>query len=285
MGWKLFQLDVKSAFLNGEIKEEVYVDQPQGFVIKGKEHMVYKLKKALYGLKQAPRAWYSEINSFLIKSGFKRSMNEPTLFVKHQGTDILIVMLYVDDIIFAGSCENMVEAFKNDMTKKYEMSDMGLLRHFLGMEIYQDKENIFICQRNYAEKILKTFGMFECNPAPTPLVMGEKLYKKDGGNFVDSTYYRSLIGKLLYLCTTRPDLMFAASLLSRFMQNPSHIHLRYNDSDLGGCGDDLKSTSGYCFPLGSGIFSWQSKKQDTVALYRRSRICISSSSHFSSNMA
>ena len=293
MGWKLFQLDVKSAFLNGEIKEEVYVDQPQGFVIKGKEHMVYKLKKALYGLKQAPRAWYSEINSFLIKSGFKRSMNEPTLFVKHQGTDILIVMLYVDDIIFAGSCENMVEAFKNDMTKKYEMSDMGLLRHFLGMEIYQDKENIFICQRNYAEKILRTFGMFECNPAPTPLVMGEKLYKKDGGNFMDSTYYRSLIGKLLYLCTTRPDLMFAASLLSRFMQNPSHIHLGaakhvlryiqgtldyglcyeknkevkligYSDSDLGGCGNDLKSTSGYCFSLGSGIFSWQSKKQDTV---------------------
>lgn len=223
MSWNLFQLDVKSAFLNGKLKEEVYVHQPQGFVIEGKEHKVYRLKKALYGLKQAPRAWYSEINSFLIKSGFVRSRSEPTLFVKRQGTDILIVILYVDDLIFTGSCKNMIEAFKDDMTRKYEMSDMGLLRHFLGMEIYQDEEKAFICQKNYAEKILKFFGMFGCNPVSTPLILGEKLHKEDGGTMVDYTYYRSLIGKLLYLCTTYQILC----LLQVFFQGSCKIQVTY----------------------------------------------------------
>ncbi|KAG6489510.1 hypothetical protein ZIOFF_050781 [Zingiber officinale] len=223
-----------------------------------------------------------------------KSKSEATLYVKRQGIDVLIVTLYVDDLIFTGSNKKMIEEFKDDMTQKYEMSDMGLLRHFLGMEIYQEEETVFICQKMYAETILKKFNMLGCNPVSTPLIMGEKLKKEDGGKAADVTHYRSLIGNLLYLTATRPDLMYAASMLSRFMQSPSHFHLGaakrvlryvqgttdlglsfqknhtlnlvgYCGSDLGGSLDDMKSTSGYCFSFGSAMISWLSKKQQSVA--------------------
>ncbi|GJR92333.1 retrovirus-related pol polyprotein from transposon TNT 1-94 [Tanacetum coccineum] len=225
-GWLLYQLDVKSAFLNGELNEEVYVNQPQGFKVEGKEEKVYKLKKALYGLKQAHRAWYSQINGYFKEKGFDQIKSESTLYVKNQGTsDILIVVLYVDDLVFTGNNKNMIEDFKNEMMQKYEMSDLGLLNHFLGMEIYQDEGGVFICQEKYVEKILKIFDMSKCKPNDTPLVVNDKLMIEDGSSKVDATLYRSLVGKLLYLTTTRPDIMFAASLLSRFMHNPSQIHM------------------------------------------------------------
>jgi hypothetical protein len=127
--------------LNGELKEEVYVEQSQGFVIQGEEEKVYKLKKALYGLKQASKAWYSHIDNYFNESGFKWSKSESTLCVKHQGNvDLLIVVLYVDDLILTGSNAEMIEEFKKDMVNKYEMSDMGLLHYFLGIQVYQDKE-------------------------------------------------------------------------------------------------------------------------------------------------
>jgi hypothetical protein len=225
----------------------------------------------------------------------RRSKNEPTLYVKHQGNvNLLIVALYVDDLILTGSSTEMIEEFKKDMVKKYEMSDIGLLHYFLGIEVYQDKEEVFISQKMYAEKILKKFRMLGCKPMATPFAINEKLKKEDGGKKVDATLYRSLVGNLLYLTATRPDIMFAASLLSRFMHSPSHFHfaavkrvLRYIqgttsygirfcrksivklidfcDSDWGGCVDDMKSTSGYAFSLGSGVFSWSSKKQQSVA--------------------
>ena len=209
-------------------------------------------------------------------------------------SQILIVALYVDDLIFTGNDEKMVEKFRNEMMKKYEMSDMGLLHYFLGIEVYQEEDGVFICQKRYVEHILKKFGMAGCNPVSTPLVVNEKLRKEDGGKMVDETHFRSLVGNLLYLTATRPDIMFAASLLSRFMHYPSHLHLgaakrvlRYLqgtvelgikyfrnievklighcDSDWDGCIDDMKSTSGYAFSLGSGVISWVSKKQGSVA--------------------
>ncbi|GJS62129.1 retrovirus-related pol polyprotein from transposon TNT 1-94, partial [Tanacetum coccineum] len=195
-GWLLYQLDVKSAFLNGELKEEVYVNQPQGFEVEGKEEKVYKLKKALYGLKQAPQAWYSQIDGYFKEKGFDQSESEPTLYVKNQGTsDILIVALYVNDLVFTGNNKKMIEDFKNEMMQKYEMSDLGILNHFLGMEIYQDEDGVFICQENYVEKILKIFGMSEFKPKDTPLVVNEKLMKEDGSSKVDDTLHRSLVGK------------------------------------------------------------------------------------------
>ncbi|XP_026429158.1 uncharacterized protein LOC113325152 [Papaver somniferum] len=174
------------------------------------------------------------------------------------------------------------------------MSDMGLLKCFLSIEIHQSEDGVFISQSKYAEKMLKKFGMLGCNPTSTPLTVNEKLRKDDGGRKIDETYYRGLIGNLLYLTYTRPDIMFASSILSRFMSSPSHLHLGaekrllryiqgtmnfgikysinsivkligYCDSDLEGCIDDMKSTLGYDFSLGSGIFSWASKKQQTVA--------------------
>ncbi|KAL0392757.1 UNVERIFIED_CONTAM: Retrovirus-related Pol polyprotein from transposon RE1 [Sesamum radiatum] len=259
-------MDVKSAFLNGYIDEEIYVEQPQGFIAKGSEEKVLRLKKALYGLKQAPRAWYSRIDKYFMDRGFRRSLSEPTLYIKSQGNDTLIVSLYVDDLIYTGNNEKMIQDFKEDMMKTFEMSDLGLMHFFLGIEINQEKEGIFICQRKYTETLLKKFKMESCKTVTTPLVTGEKYQKEDGSQKVDGSMYRSLIGSLLYLTATRPDIMFATSLLSRFMHSPSQVHyaaakriLRYLRVD------DMKSTSGYTFSLGSGIFTWASKKQATVA--------------------
>ncbi|KAL0308644.1 UNVERIFIED_CONTAM: Retrovirus-related Pol polyprotein from transposon TNT 1-94 [Sesamum radiatum] len=292
--WKIYQMDVKSAFLNGYIDEEIYVEQPQGFIAKGSEEKVLRLKKALYGLKQAPRAWYSRIDKYFIDRGFRRSLSEPTLYIKSQGNDTLIVSLYVDDLIYTGNNEKMIQVFKEDMMKTFEMSDLGLMHFFLGIEINQEKEGNIICQRKYTETLLKKFKMESCKTVTTPLVTGEKYQKEDGSQKVDGSMYRSLIGSLLYLTATRPDIMFATCLLSRFMQSPSQVHyaaakrilrylrgtkdfgiwykstndaklVGYTDSDWAGSVDDMKSTSGYTFSLGSGIFSWASKKQATVA--------------------
>ncbi|KAL0318302.1 UNVERIFIED_CONTAM: Retrovirus-related Pol polyprotein from transposon RE2 [Sesamum angustifolium] len=270
--WKIYQMDVKSAFLNGYIDEEIYVEQPQGFIAKGSEEKVLRLKKALYGLKQAPRAWYSRIDKYFMDRGFRRSLSEPTLYIKSQ-----------DD-----------SRLQRNMIKTFEMSDLGLMHFFLGIEINQEKEGIFICQRKYTETLLKKFKMESCKTVTTPLVTGEKYQKEDGSQKVDGSIYKSLIGSLLYLTATRPDIMFATSLLSRFMQSPSQVHyyaaakrilrylrgtkdfgiwykstndaklVGYTDSDWAGSVDDMKSTSGYTFSLGSGIFSWASKKQATV---------------------
>ncbi|GJR97488.1 multidrug resistance-associated protein 9 [Tanacetum coccineum] len=169
-GWLLYQLDAKSVFLNGELKEEVYVNQPQGF----------------------------EIDGYFKEKGFDQSKSEPTLYVKTQGTnDILIVALYVYDLVFTGSNKKMIEDFKNEMMQKYEMSNLGLLNHFLGMKIYQDDGDVIICQEKYVEKILKIFDMSECKLKDTPLVVNEKLMKEDGSSKVDVTLYRSLAEKLL----------------------------------------------------------------------------------------
>ena len=292
--WKIFQLDVKSAFLNGKLEEEIYVEQPQGFLVEGGENKVYRLLKALYGLKQSPRAWYKEIDKYFMKNGFQRSKNEATLYVKKQGSKILIACLYVDDLIVTGNDEEMIESFKEHMMKTYEMSDLGLLHYFLGIEVSQGGDGIFVSQKRYAKSILEKFNMTHCKPVSTPLVVSEKLSKEDGTSKVDCSLYRSLVGSLLYLTATRPEIMFAATLLSRFMQNPSQTHfgaakrilrylqgtldygifykagenlnlIAYSDSDWAGSIDDMKSTSGYAFLLGTNICSWLSKKQKVVA--------------------
>ncbi|KAK0597781.1 hypothetical protein LWI29_028530 [Acer saccharum] len=267
--WHIHQLDVKSTFLNGYLEEEIYVEQPQGFVIPGKEDKVLKLKKALYGLKQAPRAWYSRIDEYYTSHEFRRSKSEPTLYIKTQSNNILIVSLYVDDLIYTGNNEKMMKEFKEDMMKTFEMTDLGLMHYFLGIEINQEKSGIFVSQKKYTESLLKKFKMSECKPVATPLVTNEKFRKEDGSNKADVSIYRSLIGSLLYLTATRPDIMYATSLLSRFMQNPTQVHygaakqilrylqgtkdygiwfkptdksilIGYTDSDWAGSMDDMK---------------------------------------------
>ncbi|GLU01768.1 hypothetical protein SLE2022_190540 [Rubroshorea leprosula] len=292
--WLIYQLDVKSAFLKGELKEEIYVEQPDGYVKKGAEHKVYLLKKALYGLKQAPRAWYGKIDNHLLSLGFEKSIEEATLYVKEKGADLIIVSIYVDDLLVTGSCEAMVRNFKADMMKMFEMNDLGKMSYFLTIEVQQSSQGVFICQRKYATQILNKFAMSNCKAVSTPIVLGTKFTSEDGAAKIELGLYKSMIGSLLYLSATRPDIMYYVSVLSRFMQSLSEIHLKgakrilryvkgtidfgvmysrsdeikllgFTDSDWVGSEDDMKSTSGCCFSIGSGMISWCSRKQDAVA--------------------
>jgi hypothetical protein len=157
-------MDVKSAFLNGVLEKEVYVDQPSGIEVKEQPTKVYRLKKSLYGLKQAPRAWYNRIDTYLIKSGFSRNQNEPTLYIEtDQHGKILIVCLYVDDMIYTGNLE--LTSFKHAMQSEFEMTYLGIMKYILGIEVDQSTKGIFVCQQNYAVDIIKRLCMEDCNPA------------------------------------------------------------------------------------------------------------------------
>ncbi|MCI04473.1 copia-type polyprotein, partial [Trifolium medium] len=162
--WNVFQLDVKSAFLHGELNETVYIEQPLGYVKKGKEDHVYRLHKALYGLKQTPRAWYSKIEKYFIREGFEKCPHEHTLFVKKDGNNNwLIISLYVDDLIFTVNNNDMVKTFKISMMSTFDMTDLGKMRHFLGIEVIQNDQGIFVCQQRYAQEILERFNMDKSN--------------------------------------------------------------------------------------------------------------------------
>ena len=307
--WTVYQLDVKSAFLHGELSEEVFVEQPRGYEQKGNEQQVYKLKKALYGLKQAPRAWYSRIESYFMKEGFERCHCEHTLFIKtKEKGKILIVSLYVDDLIFTGNDESMFAEFKRSMMCEFDMTDLGKMRYFLGIEVMQRSDGNYISQRKYALEVLERFGMDKSNPVHNPIVPGTKLLKDEDGVKVDSTFYKQIVGSLMYLTATRPYMMFVVSLISRYMGNPTELHLQaakrvlrylrgttdfgvfykkggceeliaYMDSDYAGDSEDRKSTSGYVFLLSLGAVSWSSRKQPVVTLSTTEAEFIVAASH------
>jgi len=206
--WNVFQLDVKSAFLNGDLKEDIYVQQPNGFVKKGEEEKVYKLKKAFYGLKPAPRAWYNKIKAYFVQNGFDRCLCEHTLFRKSkEGGKILIVSLYVDDLIHTGNDGSMCDEFRRSMMTNFDMLDLGKMRYFLGIEVMQNSNGIFICQGKYAQEVLTWFGMENCNAVKNPIVPGTRLSKNDAGTKVDATLFKQIVGSLMYLTATRPDSM------------------------------------------------------------------------------
>eukprot|EP00253_Pinus_taeda_P013773 PITA_13773 len=258
--WKIYQMDVKSAFLNGVLKEEVYVEQPPGYEVDGQEHKVCKLKKALYGLKQAPRAWYNIIDAYLIENGFDKCDGEPTLYIKENDGKILIVVLYVDDLIFTSNDASLIADFKAVMKSEFEVTDLGFLRYFLGIEVDQSENGVFISQDKYVEVVLKGFNMHNSKAAVTPTVMGLRLTKEDSSKDFDPKLYKSIVGNLMYLTATRPDIMHAVSLISRFMERPKETHWQAAKRIL------RKSTSGYVFHMGSGAISWDSKKQPVVSL-------------------
>ena len=178
-GWKIYQLHVKSASLNGFLEEEIFVEQPKGFFVKGHEDKVYLLKKALYGLKQAPRAWYNKIDEFLSKLGFVKSLSESTLYIKGNQANSIVISLYVDDLLVTGSNAKLIQQFKDDMLQVFEMTDLGEMTYFLGMEVKQNDGEIFISQRKYAKEILKKFNMENCKSMNTPMCQKEKLCKDD----------------------------------------------------------------------------------------------------------
>jgi hypothetical protein len=294
-GFKLYQMDVKSAFLNGPIKEEVYVEQPPDFEDNEYPNHVYKLSKALYGLKQAPRAWYECLRDFLITNGFKDGKADPILFTKTIAKNLFICQIYVDDIIFGSTNKSSCEEFSRIMIQKFKMSMMEELKYFFGFQIKQLQEGTFISQTKYIQDILKKFGMKNAKPIKTPMGTNGHLDLDTGGKFIDQKVYWSMIGSLLYLCASRPDIMFLVCMCARFLANPKEVHLRvvkrimrylvytpkfglwypkgstfdligYFDDDYAICKIDRKSTSWTCQFLGRSLVSWASKKQNSVAL-------------------
>nr|GEY82761.1 hypothetical protein [Tanacetum cinerariifolium] len=266
----VYQMDVKTAFLNGNLREDVYVSQPDGFVDLDNPNHVYKLKKALYGLKQAPRAW-------------------------NNGNDLLLVQIYVDDIIFAAPTLELCDLFANLMCSKFKMSTMGKISFFLGLQISQSPRGIFISQSKYALESLKKYGFKSCDLVDTPMVEKSKLDEDKEGKVVDPSHYRGMIGTLLYLTASRPDLQFAICMCALYQARPTekHVHavkriFRYLrgtvhwgiwypkdssialtafvDADHAGCQDTRRSTSGSVQFLGERLISWSSKRKKSAAI-------------------
>ncbi|KAI3494512.1 hypothetical protein L1887_40761 [Cichorium endivia] len=291
----VFQMDVKCAFLNGDLEETVFVEQPPGFESKIHPNHCYVLDKAVYGLKQAPRAWYETLTKFLKESNFKQGSVDPTLFRKKVGTHLMIVQIYVDDIIFGSTDPNLSKDFEKLMKSKFQMSMMGKINFFLGLQIKQSKEGIFINQQKYTKSLLERFGMTNCSKEKVPLPAGTRLNPSLDKTKTGIHQYRSMIGSLLYLTASRPDIMFAVCNCARYQADPREPHLAamktifrylhgitayglwypansgfyiqaYSNSDLGGCSIDRKSTSGGCQFLDGKLISWQSKKQTCVSI-------------------
>jgi hypothetical protein len=226
MDLEIHQMDVKTAFLNGELEEDIYMDQPQGFVQDGKEHLVCKLKKSLYMLKQSPRAWYQRIDMFFTHEGFSRSQGHHFLYVKQTGDYLLIVIIYVDDLIILASNVSILKWLKSRLEDEFEMSDLGELHYCLGVEFERDRANrtITMSQSKYIEEVLKRFNMEECKPIGTPLDVNSKLLKLTEEEFqgieeeMQNIPYKAAVGSLMYaMVGTRPDLAFPVSMVSQFM--------------------------------------------------------------------
>ncbi|GKC35445.1 retrovirus-related pol polyprotein from transposon TNT 1-94, partial [Tanacetum coccineum] len=236
MNMVVYQIDVKTAFLNGNLREEVYVSQPDGFVEPDNPNHVYKLKKALYGLKQAPRAWYDMLSSFLISQDFSKGSVDPTMFVHREGKESLLVQIYVDDIIFAASTPELCDLFAKIMCSKFKMSMMGKISFFLGLQISQSPRGIFINQSKYVLESLKKYGLDTCNPVDTPMVEKSKLDEDKEGKAVDPSHYHGSAFRKALTCGQKD--------LSISKRNHK---------------------SGTMF-LGDRLVSWSSKRQKSVAI-------------------
>ncbi|GJU30279.1 retrovirus-related pol polyprotein from transposon TNT 1-94 [Tanacetum coccineum] len=288
-------MDVQSTFLNGFINEEVYVAQPPGFIDFEKPNHVFKLKKPLYDLKQAPKAWYDRLKAFLLDHSYTMGLVDNTLFTKKKDLHIIIVQIYVDDIIFESTCQDLCDDFSKIMHDEFEMSMMDELNFFLGLQIKQLVDGIFFNQSKYVKEMLKKFGLEDSKPIKTPMSSETKLTRDEDGEPIDDTKYRGMIGSLLYLTASRPDIMFSVCLCARFQEAPKTSHLEavkrifryikgtthlglwypkgtgvetivYADSDHAGDYVDRKSTSGVCTFMGCCLTSWFSKKQIALAM-------------------
>ncbi|KAJ9561518.1 hypothetical protein OSB04_006678 [Centaurea solstitialis] len=292
---KVFQMDVKCAFLNGELQEVVYVEQPEGFVDPKYPEHVHVLDKALYGLKQAPRTWYETLTIYLLGSGYKKGTVDPTLFLRRSGNHLTVVQIYVDDIIFASTNPESCIEFEQIMKSRFQMSMMGELTFFLGLQVRQTPQGIFINQSKYTHDILKRFDFTGPKSASTPMSTSFQLDADLSGNPVDQKVYRAIIGSLLYLMASRPDIMFATCVCARFQCDPRESHLgtvkrilkylkgtpnfglwypkdsgfeltAFTNSDHAGCKLNRNSTSGACQFLGDKLVSWSSRKQNCISL-------------------
>ena len=294
MGWNIHQMDVKTAFLNGTIDEEVYIEQPLGSEVKDRKAYVCRLKKELYGLKQAPRAWYARMDAYLQRIGFTKSTADSNLYIKVVDGKPVIILLYVDDLLLIG-VEGRIEKCKKQLAAEFDMKDLGLMHYYLGLEVWQGPNEVYLGQGKYMIEILKRFDMMDYKPMTTPMITNLKRLGNPESSPVDPSKYRQLIGSLMYLVNTRADICFAVNVLSQFQVEPKHDHwvaakhimrylqgtihyylkydrrndvqlIGYIDSDWGGSEQDGRSTTGGCFSLGSSMVSWMSRTQDSVAL-------------------
>ncbi|GKB33398.1 retrovirus-related pol polyprotein from transposon TNT 1-94 [Tanacetum coccineum] len=288
-------MDVKITFLNGELKEEVYANQPEGFVDPDHLTHVYRLKKALYGLNQAPRAWYDTLSWLLLDNKFSKGAVDSTLFTRKIGKHILLVQIYVDDIIFSSTDPKSCDVFSNEMSSKLQMSMMVQMSFFLGLQVSQNLGGIFIIQSKFTLEILKKFRMDSCDPVDTPMVDRIKLDEDPLGIPVDQTRFHSMAGSLMYLTANRPDLVFAVCICTKYQASPTKKHLEalkrvfrylrgtinwglwypkdtamaltaYADADHAGCQDTRRSMSRSAQFLGDKLVSWSSKKQKSTTI-------------------
>jgi hypothetical protein len=224
-GWEVHHMDVKSAFLNGDLQEEVYAEQPAGFIVAGKENKVLKRKKALYGLHQAPRAWNAKLDDPLLSLGFRRTSSEHAIYVRRNGNMQLVVGVYVDDLIITGSDRDNIRSFKEEMAAAFKMRDLSLLHYYLGIEVKQSASGILLSQGAYAMKILEMSDRTGCNPCHVPMEARLKLSKQSTQPLMDATTYQSIIGSLRYLVNTCPYLVFVVGYVSHFLEEPREDHL------------------------------------------------------------
>jgi hypothetical protein len=225
-GWKMFHLHVKISFLNAPLTDEVYMIQPEGYIIPGKEFQVCKLMKALYSLRQVSRTWYGRINNYLQKQvGLKRNeVDQNTYFLEEEGKTLIFV-LYVDDLLVIGNHESKIKWLIQQLEHTFEVSDLGKLQLYLNVEFISLRNGIFMCQHTYILEILQEFGLIHCNAAMTILPEVFKMGKEEDSKLVDLPMFRRIVGKLIYLTNIRPDVVYVVSIISCFMGDPRQVHL------------------------------------------------------------
>ncbi|KAJ9546310.1 hypothetical protein OSB04_018853 [Centaurea solstitialis] len=298
--WSLYQLDVNNAFLYGDLSEEVYMTLPEGYFSKD-DTRVCKLIKSLYGLKQAPRQWYEKLSKCLFEFGFTQSYCDYSLFTKSSGNIFLVILVYVDDLVITGNSSSEVHKVKTHLKTNFLIKDLGELQFFLGIEILKTDSGLCMSQRKYCLELLADYGYLGCKPINTPMDMNlvvtdsvESASKNKDNLLSDISGFQKLIGRLIYLLATRPDISFAVHCLSQFMHSPRKSHLNlalrvlrylkkspgkgilftpssdfklvgFVDADWGKCLSSRRSVTGYCLFLGNCLISWKSKKQSTVS--------------------
>lgn len=301
--YELEQMDVKTAFLHGELEEDIYMEQPEGFVVPGKENFACKLKKSLYGLKQSPRQWYKRFDSFMISQGFRRSDYDSCVYLKTTNSSPIYLLLYVDDMLIAAKDKADIAKLKAQLNSEFEMKDLGAAKKILGMEISKDRHSgkLYLSQKGYINKVLHRFNMQNLKPVSTPLAAHFRLssdscpQSDDDIEYMSRVPYSSAVGSLMCaMVCSRPDLSHALSVVSRYMANPGKEHwkavqwifrylrgianvclqfgksrdglVRYVDSDFAGDSDKRRSLTGYVFTIGGCAVSWKASLQATVAL-------------------
>jgi hypothetical protein len=288
------QRDIQNAFLHGLLSEDVYMEQPPGFIHPSYPYHIYKLKKALYGLKQTPRAWFACLSGRLVDLGFIGSKTDSSLFIYYTTTVTMYLLIYVDDIIIVSSVPTTIDELLQLLSTDFVVKDLGKLHYFLGIEVIPVKDGLLLSQQCYVQDLLSKMNMTEVKLVSSPMSSSPALSTFTGDPMEEPSLYRSTVSSLQYLSLTHPDLAFAVNRVCQFMHRPTKLHWRavkqilrclkhtithglllqktssnslqaYSDADWAGCSDDRRSTDAYCVFLGSNLISWSSRKQPTVS--------------------